>query len=179
MNEVQLPQGYRATTKRQFFYHLVPRNFWYLFDWYQKDERSSRPWSHPVVLNTGLLDWQSSAWIIMGEKLSRIEIAYFLSSCLWHLNYNYLLYGKEVREVRQRSTRSSSWSTRIFYHFPKFISQLTKAVLQLFLRKDVLKICTKFKGENPCQSAISIKLHATLAWMFCCKFSGYVQNTFS
>ena len=26
-----------------------------------KDERLSRPWSHPVVLNTGLLDWESSA----------------------------------------------------------------------------------------------------------------------
>ena len=27
----------------------------------QKDERLSRPWSHPVVLNTGPLDWESSA----------------------------------------------------------------------------------------------------------------------
>ena len=36
-------------------------------------------------------------WIIMGEKLWRIEIAYFLSSCLWYLSYNYLLYGKKVR----------------------------------------------------------------------------------
>ena len=27
----------------------------------RKDERLSRPWSHPVVLNTGPLDWESSA----------------------------------------------------------------------------------------------------------------------
>ena len=27
----------------------------------QKDERLSQPWSHPVVLNTGPLDWESSA----------------------------------------------------------------------------------------------------------------------
>ena len=26
----------------------------------QKDERLSQPWSHPVVLNTGPLDWESS-----------------------------------------------------------------------------------------------------------------------
>ena len=37
-------------------------------------------------------------WIIMGEKLWRIEITYFFSSCLWDLNYNYLLYGKKVRD---------------------------------------------------------------------------------
>ena len=29
----------------------------------------------------------------------------------------------------------------------------------VFLRKAVLKICSKFTGEHPCQSAISIKLH--------------------
>ena len=29
---------------------------------------------------------------------------------------------------------------------------------ELFLRKDVLKICSKFTGEHPCQSVISIRL---------------------
>ena len=29
---------------------------------------------------------------------------------------------------------------------------------EVFLRKGVLKICSKFTGEHPCQSAISIKL---------------------
>ena len=29
---------------------------------------------------------------------------------------------------------------------------------EVFLRKDVLKICNKFTGEHPCRSAISIKL---------------------
>ena len=51
----------RATLRRQFtFYHQVPRDSWYSFYRPQKDERLSRPWSHPVVLNTGLLDWESS-----------------------------------------------------------------------------------------------------------------------
>ena len=43
------------------FYHSVPRNSWYSFYRPRKDERLSRPWSHPVVLNTGPLDWESSA----------------------------------------------------------------------------------------------------------------------
>ena len=32
----------------------------------------------------------------------------------------------------------------------------------MFLGKRVLKICRKFTGEHPRQSAISIKLHVTL-----------------
>ena len=52
----------RATSRRQFtFYHLVPRNSWYSLYRPRKDERLSRPWSHLVVLNTGPLDWESSA----------------------------------------------------------------------------------------------------------------------
>ena len=44
-------------SRRQFnFYHSVPRNSWYSFYRVRKDERLSRPWSHPVVLNTGPLD---------------------------------------------------------------------------------------------------------------------------
>ena len=30
--------------------------------------------------------------------------------------------------------------------------------LEVFLQKDVLKICIKFTGERPCRSVISIKL---------------------
>ena len=53
----------RATSRRQFtFYHHVPSNFSYsLFYRPRKDKRLSRPWSHPAVLNTGPLDWESSA----------------------------------------------------------------------------------------------------------------------
>ena len=51
-----------ATSRRQFtFYHSVPRNSWYSFYQPRKDERLSRPWSHPVVLIMGPLDWESSA----------------------------------------------------------------------------------------------------------------------
>ena len=40
MDGVQLPQDYRATTRRKFtFYHKVPRNSWYSFDQPWKNER--------------------------------------------------------------------------------------------------------------------------------------------
>ena len=58
----KLPQGYKATMRRQFsLYREVPRFPWYSFDRPQKDERLSRPWSHPVVLSPEPLDWESSA----------------------------------------------------------------------------------------------------------------------
>ena len=61
MDGAQMPQGYRATLRRQFtFYHQVPRKSSYSFDRPQKDERLSQPCSHPVVLNTGSLDWEFS-----------------------------------------------------------------------------------------------------------------------
>ena len=51
----------RITSRRQFtFYHFYQK-FWYSFYWHRKDERLSRPWSYPVVLNAGSLDWGSSA----------------------------------------------------------------------------------------------------------------------
>ena len=52
----------RAGSRRQFtFYHWVPKNSWYSFCQPRKDERLSQPWSYPVVLNTGPLDWETSA----------------------------------------------------------------------------------------------------------------------
>ena len=60
MDGVQLPKA-KTTSRRQFtFYHSVPTNSWYSFYRLRKDERLSQPCSHPVVLNTGLLNWESS-----------------------------------------------------------------------------------------------------------------------
>ena len=51
-----------ATSRRQFtFYHQVPRNSCYSFYRPWKDERLSQPWSHPMVLSMGPLNWESSA----------------------------------------------------------------------------------------------------------------------
>ena len=60
----------------------------------------------------------------------------------------------------------SSWSKRIFSHFSKLISQLTEGAFQVFLGRGILKLCSKFKGEHPRWSAISIKLLATLLKLY-------------
>ena len=62
MDGVELSHCYRDTTMRQFtFYHYVNRGSGYSFYRPQKDERLTRPWGLPVVLNPGPLDWESSA----------------------------------------------------------------------------------------------------------------------
>ena len=55
MDEVQLPQCYKATRRTLLFASKsqeIPGT--------QKDERLHSPWSQPVVLNLGPLDWESS-----------------------------------------------------------------------------------------------------------------------
>ena len=46
--------------------------------------------------------------------------------------------------------------TQEIYIFKK--SSFRSSHPEVFLRKGVLKICSKFTGENPCRSSISIKL---------------------
>ena len=45
----------------------------------------------------------------------------------------------------------------------------------MFLRKGVLKICSKFTGEHPCRSLIS---DHTSAWVFSCTFLHIFRTTF-
>ena len=41
-----------------------------------------------------------------------------------------------------------------------------KPSIGVFSGKDVVKICSKFTGEHPCRSVISIKLQATLLKLY-------------
>ena len=65
------------------------------------------------------------------------------------------------------------------------VTEFRSSHLEEFLGKGVMKICSKFTGEHPCRSAISIKLQSkfieiTLRHIgFSCKFVAYFQNTFS
>ena len=90
-----------VTSRRQFtFYHSVPRNSWYSFYRPWIDERLSRPWSHQVVLNTGLLDWESSALTTRRIKAYKISFCFYYSGVpnmvlLWEINmmtYDDVLY---------------------------------------------------------------------------------------
>ena len=51
---VQLLQGYNQFREAVYFLPFSPQKL------PQKDERLSRPWSHPVVLNRGPINWESS-----------------------------------------------------------------------------------------------------------------------
>ena len=68
---------------------------------------------------------------------------------------------------------------KLFFFFYNVLSGCTRRIAEVFLGKRVLKICSKFTGENPCRSAISMKLLDISAWLLSCKFSAYLQNTFS
>ena len=54
MNGVQLPQGYRTTSRRPFtFHHQVPRKSWKDLGKAESTlEASSRPWRHPEARGT-------------------------------------------------------------------------------------------------------------------------------
>ena len=64
MDGVQLPQGWSHFEEVVYFLPLSSQKSWYSFYRPRKDERLSRPWSHPLVLNTGPLVWESSALTI-------------------------------------------------------------------------------------------------------------------
>ena len=60
----------RITSRRQFtFYQYILRNSWFSFYQPGKDERLSQPWSHPVVLNMGLLDWNADIQISQEQNI--------------------------------------------------------------------------------------------------------------
>ena len=49
----------------------------------------------------------------------------------------------------------------------------------VFLGKGVRKICSKFTGEHPCRSAISVKLLCNFIEHLRTPIAAYFQNTFS
>ena len=89
-------------------------------------------------------------WISVWWKLSRIEIAYFLSSFLWDLKIQILIIQIITCSAAKKYVvvTFSSWFKRIFCHISILISQFTKAALYVFLEKSILKICSKFTGEH-------------------------------
>ena len=90
MDGVHLPQGYSHFGEAVYILALVPSNSWYSLCRPRKDERLSRPWSHPVVLNTEPLDWESSAlttrpaqlWVLIIDSVVQLR---------WYLVLRYFL----------------------------------------------------------------------------------------
>ena len=95
-----------------------------------------------------------------------------LKGCFWMIQY--LL--DEFFISRDNPFRAHPINS--FRHYRRK-SQYRSSCPEVFLKKDALEICSKFAGEHPCRSAVSIKLLCTSAWVFSCKFAAYFQNTFS
>ena len=64
---------------------------------------------------------------------------------------------------------------RTFIHPHRSLVRIRNSHSEMFLEKSVVKICSKFTGEQPCQSAISIKLQSNFGMgillQVCCIFS--------
>ena len=52
------------------------------------------------------------------------------------------------------------WTQFLSYNIQRCLKNNRSSRAEVFLRKGVLKICCKFRGEHPCWSAISIKLQS-------------------
>ena len=73
-------------------------------------------------------------------------------------------------------------SESIFLFLWKQLGLFRSSPPEVFLRKGVLKICSKFTGEHPCRSVISIKFQSNfikIALRFSCKIAACFQKTFS
>ena len=102
-----------ATSGWQFtFYHWVPRNSWHSFYRPRKDERLSRSWSHPVVFNTGLLDWESSALTTrpLLHKVLNIKVL----RILWNKQSDEIIFKKHLKLIKDIPTKRDLLRTAEF-----------------------------------------------------------------
>ena len=94
----------------------------------------------------------------------------------WYYCVIWCISGEKTPFVRKKST---SGKPALCFESTQFTSSLP----EVFLVKRVLEICSKFTGEHPCRSVISIKLQSnlfeiTLRHGFSCKVAACFQNTF-
>ena len=91
-------------------------------------------------------------------------------------------YGHFSRSKEKRKSSKRSSVINHIFHTGHDDNNERSSRPEVFFRKGVLKICSKFTGEHACRSVISIKLFITLqhrSSVFSCKFAAYFQNTFS
>ena len=81
-----------------------------------------------------------------------------------------------VYQVTENLARAGICFQSNFYIFTLLIIIFRNSHSEVFLRKGVLKLCSKFTGEHPRRSAIY--WNRTSAWLFCCKFVACFQNIF-
>ena len=116
------------------------------------------------------LRWLLIIWINSGS----------MKACLnSYLNKSLLLVISTLVLTQWLLRCCQNWSWLFVY----IVSKYRTSPPEVFLGKDVLKICSKFTGEHLRRSVINkvaLKLYwnHTSAWVFC-KFAAYFQNTLS
>ena len=66
--------------------------------------------------------------------------------------------SNRIRDHTYQGVRNDNFQESFAYVLHEGSLNDRKSPSDVFFRKGVLKICSKFKGEHPCRSAISIKL---------------------
>ena len=111
---------------------------------------------------TGTQEQLTNCFNDLNEKHNSIKFEYkILQTSITFLDkYVFIRNNKHVTKIYRKNTDCLN-----------FIQKQSTASV-------VLKICSKFTGEHPCQSKISI-WNNTLAYVFSRKFAAYFQNIFS
>ena len=91
--------------------------------------------------------------------------------CVWRLVENEMFVGNAVAVMFRVVFRTLPNSKNVLFSKNSLSLFLQKSLSksshpEVFLGKGVLKICSKFTGEHPCWSAISMKLQITLGLGF-------------
>ena len=86
-----------------------------------------------------------------------------MSNKIVHHKINELCYRAEELFITKGSQHMRSYLrkiTRLLFSPKPTITCYRSSHTEVFLRKGVLKICSKFTGEHPCRSVISYKLQS-------------------
>ena len=145
-----------------------------------------------MVPRTFCLCFMQARWVLIifrtqekttvSARVSRLIFPFFMTMIAWRCHgisrvYFYFLFRTSVKKyyMDERDLRHCCgiFSEKVILKIT-WLQLFGSSRLKMFLRKGVLKICSKFTGKHPCQSVIAIKL----LWVFSCKFSACFHITF-
>ena len=128
-------------------YHYVPRNFWYSFYRLRKYEMLS----HPVVLNTGPLDWESST---LTNRPLLHKLLHMLSMVCYILYYCNNLNNQNIKLINNTCNVQNPFSVKNIItslnkcHNLKYLWGDSEIKNQTFLRRNEEFWEKKQNGEN-------------------------------
>ena len=148
--------------------------------------------THPIFENSAYF-YIKFVWIHLLDIFKLVEYKSINArSALLVVVTVFLKEGQIYQNISKNHANSWGWQnfccqTQLFCLLKKKQDSYKSNHPEVFQRKAVLKICSKFTGGHPCQSATSVMLlcsfieitNHTSVWVFSCKFVAYFQTTFS